>query len=104
MKLKYCFIFLILVSFQSLADTATNLAKGKKIGLGTCVACHGVAGISPNDLWPNIAGQKKGYLVKQLQDFKAGRRNDPLMGPQSMLLSDEDIEAVSLYFSQLKPE
>ncbi len=102
MKSVFFILTLLGISTTGFADPSTKLALGKKIGTGTCVACHGPAGVSNNDLWPNLAGQKRGYLVKALQDYKAGRRNDPLMSPQAMLLSDEDIENVAIYFSGLK--
>lgn len=68
----------------------------------TCKACHGQEGISPNPLWPNLKGQQFDYLVKQLRDYKSGLRKDPLMGPQALTLSDEDILNLSAYFNQMK--
>jgi len=50
--------------------------KGKSM---MCSACHGAAGISAVPTYPNLAGQKVAYLVKQLKDFKTGTRNDPTM-------------------------
>lgn len=78
-----------------------SFADGKKIS-ATCAACHGDKGISENPLWPNLAGQKKEYLIKQLKDFKAGVRNDPVMSAQAKLLSDSDVEDVAKYYSGLK--
>lgn len=67
----------------------------------TCIGCHGVNGISPNPLWPNLAGQKMEYLAKQLNLFKTGARQDPMMNPLAQSLSDKDIADLSLYFSKL---
>lgn len=67
-----------------------------------CAACHGAEGKSMNPLWPNLAGQQEQYLVKQLKDFKAGTRQDPLMSAQAAALSDADVENVAAYFSSLK--
>lgn len=67
----------------------------------TCVACHGEKGVSQNPLWPNLAGQKKEYLIKQLTDFKEGRRKDPLMSAMSATLSKTDIEELADYYSRL---
>ncbi len=67
-----------------------------------CVGCHGEKGKSLNDLWPNLAGQKKAYLAKQLNAFKSGARQDPLMSPLSTGLSDSDIQALAEYYSSLK--
>lgn len=67
----------------------------------SCMACHGAAGISNNDFWPNLAGQKKAYLIKQLQDFKEGSRNDSLMSPIVESLSDDDIADLAEFYSGL---
>ena len=80
---------------------AADAAAGKTKA-ATCVACHGANGMSPNDLWPNLAGQKAGYLVKQLKAFRDGQRNDPMMAPMAAPLSDADIADLAAYFSSLK--
>ena len=84
------------------ATPAGDAAAGKaKASL--CAGCHGSNGISLNPLWPNLAGQKEGYLIKQLRAFRAGTRKDPMMEPIAKNLSDEDIENLAAYFSGLKP-
>ena len=67
--------------------------------VGQCMACHGPMGISQNHDWPNIAGQSKAYLLKQLQDFKSGARPSPFMAPVVAALNDADFEAATTYFS-----
>lgn len=67
----------------------------------TCVACHGEKGISANPLWPNLAGQKADYLAKQMRDFKAGRRQDPLMSPMANTISESDIDELAKYYNSL---
>ena len=79
------------------ADAAAGKAKA-----AVCAACHGAAGISPNPLWPNLAGQKDQYMMKQLKAFKDGTRKDPLMSGQAAALTDADIENLAAYFSSLK--
>ncbi len=66
------------------------------------MACHGAAGISPNDLWPNLAGQKEGYLLKQIKAFRDGDRIDAMMAPMVKPLTDADVENLAAYFSSLK--
>ena len=68
-----------------------------------CGACHG-GDVSMNPLWPNLAGQRKPYLIKQLKDFRAGKRKDPVMGPMAKPLTDKDIEEMATYYSNLKPQ
>lgn len=80
---------------------AADIAAGK-VKATMCAACHGVEGKSANDVWPNLAGQKKGYLIKQLKDFKSGARKDPMMSSMAAPLSDTDINNLALYYNSLK--
>jgi cytochrome c553 len=88
-------LFVFLIAGAALA------ADGKTLFL-TCAGCHGDNGLSVNPEWPNLAGQKKEYLIKQIQDFKSGARKNALMEPMAQTLSEEDVTAVSAYISQLK--
>lgn len=67
-----------------------------------CVACHGVDGNSVNPEWPSIAGQHASYIVQQLQAFKNGARQNPLMTPQAQPLSEQDMEDLAAYYTQQK--
>ena len=80
---------------------AGDVAAGKAKA-ATCQACHGAEGISAVPMYPNLAGQKEAYLVKQLNDFKSGARKDPVMSAMAMPLSDEDIANISAYYASLK--
>ena len=68
----------------------------------SCDGCHGANGISANPLWPNLAGQKRAYLVKQLKAFRDGTRSDPMMTPMAKPLSNADIENLAAYYSSLQ--
>jgi cytochrome c553 len=83
---------------ESLVDGSIEAGKAKAI---TCTACHGTEGNSTIPTWPNIAGQSAGYIVAQLSAFKNSSRTDPLMAPQAMMLSDEDMRNVAVYFESL---
>ena len=72
--------------------------KGKS---ATCAACHGPNGISPNDIWPNLAGQKEGYLMAQIKAFRDGQRTNPMMAPMAAPLSDTDIADLAAYYASL---
>ena len=82
------------------AAGAADLEAGRKKS-ELCGACHGAVGISPNPAWPNLAGQQKDYLVKQLKDFREGRRADPWMSPMAKGLSDEDIANLAEFYHSL---
>jgi cytochrome c553 len=83
------------------AAVAGDIAAGKTRA-ASCAGCHGADGISANPLWPNLAGQKAPYLVKQLKAFRDGVRQDPMMSPMARPLSDADIENLAAYYSSLK--
>ncbi|MGI9288933.1 MAG: c-type cytochrome [Pseudomonadales bacterium] len=65
-----------------------------------CVSCHGMQGLTVNE-WPNLAGQKKEYLQKQLHAFRDGSRTAPLMNVIANELSEQQIKDVAEYYSQL---
>ena len=67
----------------------------------TCAACHGPAGVSITPMWPNLAGQKEAYLIKQMKAFRDGTRTDPAMSPMATGLSDADIENLAAYYAGL---
>jgi cytochrome c553 len=73
-----------------------------KVRSASCSGCHGIKGISSNPLWPNLAGQKDAYLVKQLKAFRDGTRADPVMAPMAKPLSDADIDNLAAYYSSLQ--
>jgi len=99
MKIIFClmlaFVFLIP---QNVLAGDVKLGKAKSV---TCVACHGAKGVSNNPLWPNLAGQKEQYLIKQIKAFKSGVRKDPSMAPMVKSLTDADIENLAAYYSSL---
>jgi cytochrome c553 len=76
-------------------------AEAGKAKAASCAGCHGAEGVSSNPMWPNLAGQKEGYLVKQIKAFREGTRADPMMTPMAKPLSDEDIDNLAAYFSSL---
>lgn len=83
-------------------SAATHAAGNKEQGqakAATCVACHGVDGNSVNPEWPSLAGQHYGYLVRHLKAFRSGERQNVLMSPMAMALTDQDIEDLAAYFS-----
>ena len=95
-KFGWLFIFAALVfsQFTMAGDVAAGKAKS-----ALCAACHGATGVSSNDLWPNLAGQKESYTIKQLKAFRDGTRADPLMSPMAKPLTDADIENFAAFFA-----
>lgn len=65
----------------------------------TCETCHGVGGNSSIPANPVLAGQHFYYLYVQLKDFKAGRRENAIMGPLAATLSKDQMKLIAEYFS-----
>ena len=68
-----------------------------------CVSCHGMTGRTVTPNWPNIAGQQKDYLVKQLTAFKNDTRPGSLMNVIAKELTVQQINDVAEYYSQTAP-
>ncbi len=93
-------LFLAIGSISAGQALAGDAAAGKSKA-ATCAACHGANGISAIPNYPNLAGQNGAYITKQLKDFKAGTRANPLMSPMAAGLSETDMEDLSAYYSSL---
>ena len=102
--MKTLFYGILLGALATLGSAAlAGDALAGKTRSSTCAGCHGVAGISNNPMWPNLAGQQPGYLVKQLKAFRDGSRTDPMMSLMAKPLSDEDIANLAAWYSSLQP-
>ncbi len=64
-----------------------------------CGACHGMDGNSSDAQYPKLAGQSEQYIVRQLTDFKAGKRQNPIMLGMATPLSTQDMHDVGAYFA-----
>ncbi len=91
---------IILASIITISSHAADIEAGKAKS-AVCTACHGQNGISRFPLYPNLAGQKEQYLIKQLKAFKAGLRRDATMVAMSVPLSDEDIRNLAAFYANL---
>jgi len=93
----------IFVSILLLAVSATSLASGDaeagQAKSATCMACHGLAGNSTIPNYPKLAGQGEGYILKQLQEFKSGVRDNAIMAGVVSLLSEQDMIDIAAYYS-----
>ena len=76
------------------ADIAAGKAKS-----AMCMACHGADGNSPSGAFPSIAGQNAGYIAKQLQDYKSGKRVNALMVGIVAALSPEDMQNLAAFYA-----
>ena len=76
-----------------------DLAKGATISATVCAACHtsdGSRGLPTN---PILQGQHADYIVKQLSEFKSGKRDNAIMKPMASTLSDDDMRNVAAFYA-----
>ena len=76
-----------------------DLAKGEASYGAVCAACHGVDGNSAISANPKLAQQHPDYIVKQLQEFKSGKRANAIMMGMSAALSEQDMKNISAWLA-----
>lgn len=98
---SFFFVLISALVFTSTSALAGDIEAGKAKS-ALCASCHGPTGISMSPIWPNLAGQKEQYLIKQITAFRDGTRQDPMMAPMVAALSDTDIENLAAYYASQK--
>jgi cytochrome c553 len=91
----------VIAATGSLMLSQVSLAAENEHLVMTCNACHGQNSVAQNNAWPNLAGQKQGYLALQLSAFKDGSRKNPLMDNVISTLSEQDIQELARYYADL---
>lgn len=93
-------------------DTAALSGHGRELAesgdparrIPACMSCHSESALP---VYPRLAGQNARYIASRLKAWQAGQtaRTDTaaIMVPIARLLTDDDIAAVSDYFSSLPP-
>jgi cytochrome c553 len=110
MKVLLALLLAAVVGAPALAEEAKptpkpDLAKGQAISQQVCAACHTNDGSRGSPANPILQGQHPEYLAKQLSDFKAGKRNNPIMKGMASALSEDDMRNVAAFYAskQAKP-
>jgi cytochrome c553 len=106
MKARFPLLGVLSMLSATLAAAATpaaaakpDLSKGQTTATQVCAACHTADGSRGTPANPIIAGQHPEYLVKQLQEFKAGQRKNPVMLGFATTLSEDDMKNVSAFYA-----
>ena len=76
-----------------------DLVKGEASYTAVCAACHNADGNSSIAINPKLAQQHPEYLVKQLQEFKNGKRKEAVMQGMVANLSDADMRNISFWLA-----
>jgi cytochrome c553 len=90
--------------YEQVMALPPDLENGRDVYL-TCAVCHRPEGWGSVDgAYPQIAGQLRTVIIKQLADIRARNRDNPLMYPFSVpriLGGPQSIADVAAYVSQL---
>lgn len=66
-----------------------------------CMACHGDDGIAKDKDVPHLAGQNYEYLLKQMRDFRTGKRPHKEMRVMSRLMDDAEMQEIADFYARL---
>ena len=80
------------------ASFKPDAAKGQQLS-ATCQACHTADGTRGAPVNPIQQGQHPEYMVKQLIEFKTGKRKNAVMTGMAATLSEEDMKHVAAFYS-----
>ena len=81
------------------AKAPPDAAKGQVISTNVCSACHTNDGSRGSPANPILQGQHPEYIVKQLTEFKAGKRKNAIMQGMAATLSEDDMRNVAAFYS-----
>jgi len=81
-----------------------DLAKGQATATNVCAACHTSDGSRGSPANPIIQGQHPEYLAKELAEFKAGKRANPIMQGMAAALSEADMKNVAAFYAGKQPK
>ena len=79
------------------ATAKADVAAGQAKFTAVCAACHGADGNSGTPANPRLSQQHDAYIVKQLQEFKSGKRPNPIMQGFTAQLSEQDMKNIAAY-------
>ncbi len=79
-----------------------DLTKGEASYTAVCAACHAADGNSGTPANPKLAQQHPEYLIKQLQEFKSGKRNNAIMKGFASTLSEDDMRNIAYWATSKK--
>ncbi len=87
------------------AAAKPDLAKGQEKAAQVCIACHTADGSRGSPANPILQSQHADYLVKQLMEFKSGKRANAVMSGIAATLSDDDMRNLAAFYAskQAKP-
>lgn len=88
----------VLVPAMARTSSPAAVGRGGTLALN-CTMCHGAQGISRSDA-PNLSGQYAEVIIKQMHDYKTGKRTSSIMQALARDLSEQDIADLAAYYAE----
>lgn len=114
-RLTYAQQDLLASFYASLSCIPTSVPDADDVptAVKPCAQCHGLYGVNIEPGIPVLAGQKRAYIERQLEAFRAARfgpeggkqeqlRDQRLMSEHAAALTDADIGTIGEYFAALR--
>ena len=79
-----------------------DLVKGEASFAAICASCHGADGNSGTPAYPKLSQQHPEYLVKQLQEYKDGKRKNAIMQGFASALTPDDMRNIAYWAASKK--
>jgi cytochrome c553 len=82
-------------------NAAAADAQAGKAKAAACASCHGAngEGVAPN---PPLAGMPQAKFVQAMNDYKSGKRPNPVMKSFAASLDDKDVANLAAHYAALK--
>jgi len=84
------------------AETVRNSVPVKKIAKSVCAPCHGAVGNGVTPEIPKLAGLSRDYLVKQMNDFIAGKRKHDMEKDGGAGVKEAEVAPLAAYYAGQK--
>ena len=81
------------------APAKPDLAAGEARFTAVCAACHAADGNSSVPANPKLAQQHPEYIVKQLHEYKSGKRANPIMQGMASQLNEADMRNIAYWLT-----
>ena len=100
MRIPIKLVVIAVASLLAAGAGAADVSQVRSLAAG-CANCHGTQGVAQPGM-ASLAGQPKDVLLKNLLDFKSGKRPATIMHQLSKGYTDEQLEQLAAYFANLK--
>lgn len=88
------------IGLTGTAHAAGDAAAGKAAAT-SCNMCHGANG-EGTKMGPRLAGMSQASFIQAMNDYKSGKRDNPMMKSQTSQLTAADIANMAAWFATLK--